>query len=71
MLTYQTLYKHNYIEHKRHDEYHHMNKPAILWRDGDYFFCQYGQLHRTVGPATNKQFARTLYYHRDTPCQSA
>ena len=51
------------IHHRRHDEHHRMDGPAMLWRDGDLIWEQYGEHHRINGPAYCMSF-QELWFNR-------
>ena len=47
--------------YRRHEAYHRIGGPAIMWDDGDMRWCQYGQRHRDDGPVYSTY---QLYYFR-------
>ncbi len=51
------------IAYYRYGEWHHLTKPAFVMNSGSRWYCQYGEKHRTNGPAEMALWSNE-YYHR-------
>ena len=55
----------SHIQYRRHDQYHRLDGPAILWYDGEARYLQYSELHRTNGPAIILEY-NTKFFIKDS-----
>jgi hypothetical protein len=67
MLKYETIRErfNKCLKHTQHNRLHRNINPAILWEDGDMWWCEYGKEHRSNGPAVSYQCGEyTEWYTR-------
>ena len=49
----------------KNSELHRINGPAVIWANGDKFWCQHNKYHRLDGPATIYRFGARAWYIDD------
>ena len=59
-LKYEIVYNSNKLQstitHYRYGQTHRINAPASTWDDGQLFWYQYGNLHRTIRPPIHTKY---------------
>lgn len=50
-LKYEVVLLHDYKVYRRYGECHRVNKPSKIWRQGCFYWCEYGVFHRIGGQA--------------------
>ena len=61
-LKYETTRRYSTIEHRRHDQHHRLDGPAMLWYNGAVKYAQYNLAHRRDFPAIINSLYVVYYY---------